>query len=159
MKRIGKSTVLRITVLVVPSNSRSGIGVILRVRSWCLETKVLSIKQCVEPESTKVTRVTEGIKSEVSYMVKEFGLERVDVLRRSSTVAPIRSTQPWSGAGAGGLLPNFLTPGQWSRTSPGWRRLCEPLRWPLCCSPWPCDRVCRRTDRGFDPCDVVSLAA
>ena len=48
------------------------------VRSWCLETKVLSIKQCMEPESTKVTMVTEGIKLEVSCMVKEFGLERVD---------------------------------------------------------------------------------
>ena len=159
MKRIGKSTVLWITVLVVPLNSRSGIGGILRVWSWCLEMKVLSIKQCVEPESTKVMRVTEGIKSEVSCMVKEFGLERVDALRRSSTVAPIRSMQPWSGAGAGGLLPNFLTPGQRSRMSPGWRRLREPLQQPLCCSPWPCDWVCCRTDRGFDPCDVVSLAA
>ena len=75
MKRIGKSTVLWIMVLVVLSNSWSGIGVILRVRSWCLETKVLSIKQCVEPESTKVTKVTEGVKLEVSCMVKEFGLE------------------------------------------------------------------------------------
>ena len=75
MKRIGKLTVLRITVLVVPLNSQSGIGVRLRARSWCLETKVLSIKQCVEPESTKVMKVTEGIKLEVSCMVKEFGLE------------------------------------------------------------------------------------
>ena len=148
MKWIGKLTVLWIVVLVVPSNSWRGIGVILRVRSWCLETKVLSIKH-VEPESTKVTRVTEGIKSKVSCMVKEFGLERVDVLRRSSTVAPIRSMQPWSGAGAGGLLPNFLTLGQRSQTSPGWQRLHELLQWPLCCSPWPCDRVYRRTDRGF----------
>ena len=40
--------------------------------------------------------VAEGIRLEVSCMVKEFGLERVDVLRCSSTVAPIRSTQPWS---------------------------------------------------------------
>ena len=94
MKQIGNSTVLRITVLVVPSKSWSGIGVILRVRSWCLETKVLSIKQYVEPESTRVTMVTEGIKSEVSCIVKEFGLERVDALRHSSTVVPIRSTQP-----------------------------------------------------------------
>ena len=159
MKQIGKSTVLQITVLVVPSKSWSGIRVILRVRSWCLETKVLSIKQCVEPESTKVMKVTEGIKSEVSCMVKEFGLERVDALRHSSTVALTTSTQPWSGAGAGGLLPNFLTPWQRSRTSPGWRRLREPLRQLLCCSPWPCDWVCCRTNRGFDPCDVVSPAA
>ena len=92
-------------------------------------------------------------------MVKEFGLERVDALRCSSTVAPIRSMQPWSGTGAGGLLPNFLTPWQWSPTSPGWQRLHEPLRQPLCCSPWPCVRVCHRIDRGFDPCDVVSPIA
>ena len=121
-------------------------------------TKVLSIKQCVETESTKVTRVTEGVKLEVSCMVKEFGLERVDALRCSSTVAPTRSTQPWSGAGTGGLLPNFLTPWQQSRINPGWQ-LHELLWRPLCCSPWPCDWVCRRTDRAFDPCDVVSPAA
>ena len=151
MKQIGNST-----VLVVPSKSRSRIGIILRVLSWCLEMKILSIKQCVELESTKVTRVTKGIK-EISGMVKEFGLERVDALRRSSTVAPIRSMQPWSGTGASGLLPNFLTPWQRSQMSPGWQRLCEPLWWPLCCSPWPCDRACCRIDRGFDPCDVVSL--
>ena len=148
-------TVLWIMVLVVLSNSWSGIGIILRVQSWCLETKVLSIKQCVEPESTKVTRVTEGIKSEVSGMITEFRLERVDALRRSSTVAPIRSTQPWYSAGAGGLLPNFLTRWQWSPMSPGWQRLHKPLQRPLCCSPWPCDQICCRTDRGFDPCDVV----
>ena len=116
------------------------------------------MKQCVEPESTRVTMVTEGIKSEVSCIVKEFGLERVDALRYSSIVAPIRSTQPWSGTRAGGLLPNFLAMGQWSWTYPGWPRLHKPLQSPLCCSPWPCDQVCHRIDRGFDPCDVVSLA-
>ena len=68
---------------------------------------MLSTKQCVEPESTRVTMVTKGIKLEVSCIVKEFGLERVDVLRRSSTVVPIRLMQPWSGTGAGGLLPIF----------------------------------------------------
>ena len=78
------------------------------------ETKEVSMKQCVEPESTRVVMVMEGIKSEVSCMVKEFGLERVDVLRHSSAVAPIRSTQPWSSAGARGLLPIFLTP--WQRS-------------------------------------------
>ena len=83
-----------------------------------LETKILSIKQCVKPESTKVSKGTEGIKLEVSCMVKEFGLERVDALSHSSTMALIRSTQPWSGIRAGGLLPDFLTPGQWSWTSP-----------------------------------------
>ena len=58
------------SVLVVLSKSQSRSGVILMVQSWCLEMKVLSIKQCVELESTKVTMVAEGIKSEVSGMVK-----------------------------------------------------------------------------------------
>ena len=114
MKRIGNLTVLQIMVLVVPSKSWSGIGVILIVWSCCLEKKVVSMKQCVEPESTRVAMVTEGIRSEVSCMVKEFGLERVDVLRHSSAVALIRSMQPWSGARARGLLPIFLAP--WQRS-------------------------------------------
>ena len=76
-------------------------------------TKVLSIKQCVEPESTKVMRVvTEGIKLEVSCMVREFGLERVDVLRRSSTMAPTRSTQPWSVTRAESTLMGSFDVGQ-----------------------------------------------
>ena len=106
-----------------------------------------------------MTMVTEGIRLEVSGTVKEFGLERVDALRRSSTVVLIRSTQPWSSTGAGKLLPNFLTPWQQSWTCPGWWRLHEPLERSLYCSPWPYDRVCHRIDRGFDPCDVVFLAA
>ena len=72
------------------------------------------MKQCVKPESTRVAMVTEGIRLEVSCMVKEFRLERVDALRCSSTVAPIRSMQPWSSARARGLLPIFLTPWQQS---------------------------------------------
>ena len=68
----------------------------LRVWSLCLETKVLSMKQCVEPESTRVTRVTEGIKLKVSYIVKEFGLERVDALRHSSIVVNTTLVQCWS---------------------------------------------------------------
>ena len=104
-----------------------------------------------------MTMVTEGIKSEVSCIVKEFGLDRVDVLRRSSIVVPMRSTQPWFGTGAIGLLPNFLTLWQWSQMCPGWRRLGEPFQQLLCSSPWPCDQVCRRINRGFDPC--VFLAA
>ena len=51
------------------------------------------MKQCVEPESTSVAMVTEGIRSEVSYRVKEFGLERVDALRCSSAIALMRSSQ------------------------------------------------------------------
>ena len=94
MKSIGNLTVLQITVSIVLSKSQSGIGVMLRVQSCCLEMKVVSMKQCVEPESTRVVMVTEGIRSEVSCKVKEFRLERVDALRPSSAVALMRSTQP-----------------------------------------------------------------
>ena len=55
MKRIGNSAVLQMTVFVVLSKRRSGIGVILWVLSSCLEANVESMKQCVEPESTSVT--------------------------------------------------------------------------------------------------------
>ena len=79
-----------------------------------METNLVSMKQCVELESTSVVMVTEGIRSEVSCKVKEFELERVDVLRHSSTKALIRSTQPWSSARARGLLPISLTP--WQRS-------------------------------------------
>src|SRR3979490_1037247 len=51
-----------------------------------------------------------GINSEVSRSVREFGLERADMLRRNSVSAPMGSTQPSVGAGVGGLLKNFLNP-------------------------------------------------
>ena len=98
----------------VPSNSRSGIGGIGIVRRLWTEVNTESRKQCVEPVSTRVGMVISGTKVEVSWSVKEFGLERADALRCSSAVAPTRSTQPWSGAGAEGLLPIFLAP--WQRS-------------------------------------------
>ena len=126
-KQIGNSTVKVITEFEVLSNSRSGIGGIGVVRSLWMEVNVESMKQCVEPESTRVVMIIFGTEVEVSWSVKEFGLERADALRRSSAIAPTRSTQPWSGAGAQGLLPIFLAP--WQRSccpefSP--RTLCEP---------------------------------
>ena len=116
-KRIGNSTVEVITEFEVPSNSRSRIGGIGNVQSLWTEVNTESRKQCVEPESTRVGMVIPGTKVEVSWSVKEFGLERADVLRRSATEAPTRSMQPWSGARAKGLLPIFLAP---------WQRSCCP---------------------------------
>ena len=116
-KQIGNSTVKVMTEFEVPSNSRSGIGGIGIVRSLWTEVNVKSMKQCVEPESTRVVMIIFGAKVEVSWSVKEFGLERADALRHSSAIAPTRSTQPWSGAGAQGLLPIFLAP---------WQRSCCP---------------------------------
>ena len=71
----------------------------LRVQSCCLETKVVSMKQCVELESTRVAMVTEGIRLEVSCMVKEFGLKRVDALRGSSAVVLSVGNQTQEGQG------------------------------------------------------------
>ena len=116
-KQIGNSTVNVITEFEVPSNSWSGIGGIGIVQSLWTEVNVESRKQCVEPESTRVGMIIFGTEVEVSWSVKEFGLERADALRRSSAVAPTRSMQPWSGAGAQGLLPIFLAP---------WQRSCCP---------------------------------
>ena len=66
----------------------------LRVQSSYLEENMESMKQCVKLESTSVAIVTEGIRSELSCNVKEFGLERADALRHCSTETPMRSTQP-----------------------------------------------------------------
>ena len=111
---IGYSTIKVMTEFEVPSNSRSIIGGIGSVQSLWTEVNTESRKQCMEPESTRVGMVIPGTQVEVSWSVKEFGLERASVLRRSSAVAPTRSTQPWSSAGAEGLLPIFLTP--WQRS-------------------------------------------
>ena len=91
-KQIGNSTVKVITEFEVSSNSWSGIGGIGIVRSLWTEVNVESRKQCVEPESTRVGMIISGTEVEVSWSVKEFGLERADALRRSSAVAPTRST-------------------------------------------------------------------
>ena len=90
---------------VVSSKSQSKIGRIIVVWSLWTEVYVVSRKQWVEPVSTRVGIGILGIRLEVSWSIKQLGLERVDALR--SVVAPIRSTQPWSSARVRGLLPNF----------------------------------------------------
>ena len=75
-KRIGNPTIKVITEFEVPSNSRSGIGGIGSVQSLWTEVNRESRKQCVEPESTRVGTVILGTKVEVSWSVKEFGLEK-----------------------------------------------------------------------------------
>ena len=87
-KQIGNSTVKVMMEFEVLSNSRSGIGGIGRVGCLWTEVNTESRKQCVEPESTRVGMVIPGTKVEVSWSVKEFGLERADVLSRSSAEAP-----------------------------------------------------------------------
>ena len=116
-KWIGNSTVKVITEFEVLSNSWSGIGGIGSVQSLWTEANMESRKQCVKPESTRVSMVISGTEVKVSWSVNEFELERVDALRRSTAVAPTRSMQPWSSAGAQGLLPIFLAP---------WQRSCCP---------------------------------
>ena len=116
-KQIDNSTVKVIMEFEVLSNSRSRIGGIGIIWSLWTEVNTESRKQCVEPESTRVSMVISRTKVEVSWSVKEFGLERADALRCSSAEAPTRSMQPWSGAGTQGLLPIFLAP---------WQRSCCP---------------------------------
>jgi len=87
--------------------------------------KFLSMKQWLEPESTRVetggimtgdVMETEGI--------REFGSERVDALRRNSVGAQSESMQFPDCAEFWELLSNFLTPQQWE--SRPWQR-----------GPWP----------------------
>ena len=88
-KWIGNSIIKVMTEFEVPLNSQSRIGGIGSVRSLWMEVNMESRKQCVELESTRVGMVIPRTKVEVSWSVKEFGLERADALRRSSAEALI----------------------------------------------------------------------
>ena len=108
-KWIKRLTDCRILELEEPSKSHNGIGPILDVRSLWSETKELSRKQWVEPELRRVWIQVFGMESDERSRVREFGEERVDVLRWRSVIAPRDTTQPSSGAGPRGLLTDFLT--------------------------------------------------
>jgi len=82
------------------------------------------MKQWLEPESTRAD--TGGVMREIMVMegMREFGSERVDVLRCNSLGAQSESTQPPECAEFWELLTNFLTPQQ--QESRPWQR-----------GPWP----------------------
>ena len=83
----GNDTTSEIILFEVPSNRRSSTGGVGVVGRECPRAKAESKKQCVDPESTSVWM---GIgwrwsgahtREEARGIQREFGLERVDVLR------------------------------------------------------------------------------
>ena len=81
-------------VFTLPSNNLSGIREICLVGILCLQTKVDSMKQCVEPEFTKAVIGTSGTESEHKLITKEDVLERVEALSLTSLLGHSESTQP-----------------------------------------------------------------
>ena len=59
----------------------------------CLRIKADSMKQCVEPESTKAVIGVSGTESERKLTIKEDVLERVEALSLTSLSARNESTQ------------------------------------------------------------------
>ena len=78
----------------LPSNNLSGIMGICLVGILCLRMKADSMKQCVEPESTKVEIGMSGMESERKLTIKEDVLERAEALSLISLSARSESTQP-----------------------------------------------------------------
>ena len=81
-------------VFTLPSNNLSGIREICLVGILCLQTKVDSMKQCVEPEFTKAVIGTSGTESEHKLIIKEDVLERAEALSLTSVSARNKSMQP-----------------------------------------------------------------
>ena len=75
-------------------NSLSGIREICLVGILCLRINTDSMKQCVEPESTKVVIGTSGTESECKLTIKEDVLERAEALSLTSLSACSESMQP-----------------------------------------------------------------
>src|ERR1700733_889579 len=78
--------------LQVPSNNRSPIGGTAMVGILWLLTKVVSMKQCEEPESIRVQIRRVGVIVKVTK--SDSGSERADVLSRTNAATRSRSTQP-----------------------------------------------------------------
>ena len=85
---------------VLPSKRQSVIGEIGCVRSEWLQMKVDSMKQCVEPESTKVRKLW-GTESEQRLTKRDVGLERAEVFSLTSIVQP-ELMRPWGAQGVEG---------------------------------------------------------
>jgi hypothetical protein len=77
---IGSSTALVITEFVLPSNSWRGIGSTGWVWILYLLTNEDSIKQWVDPESTKAFILWFGIRDDNKLTTREFGDKRAEAL-------------------------------------------------------------------------------
>ena len=98
-------------LLLEPSNNFKEMGETGSVAIPDLETKVLSIKQWVEPESTRARTSEFRISGRIKVTNNEPGLERVDALRRNEDCsAQVDSTQPSVRVESRGLLSLFSTP-------------------------------------------------
>ena len=88
------STDSEMVVFTLPSNNLSGIGETCLVGILCFQIKVDSMKQWVEPESTKAVIRISGTESECKLIIKEDVLERAEALSLTSLSARSKSTQP-----------------------------------------------------------------
>jgi hypothetical protein len=65
---------------VLPSNNRRGIVSISLVFRTCFRTKADSIKQCVEPESTKDLNIISGTDGVEKLITRDVDKERAEAL-------------------------------------------------------------------------------
>jgi hypothetical protein len=91
---------------VLPSNNRRGIGPIGLVFKTCFHTNADSIKQCVEPESTKDLNIISGTDG-VDKITRDMDKERVEALIFTSICAQPESTRPPECTEDKGLLTIF----------------------------------------------------
>ena len=88
------STNLEMVMFTLPLNNLSEIGKICLVGILCLQIKVDSMKQYVEPESTETLIGILGMESEHKLIIKEDVLERAEALSLTSLLACCKSMQP-----------------------------------------------------------------
>ena len=91
----------------LPSNNLSGIREICLVGILCLQIKAVSMKQCVELESTKALIGILGMESEHKLIIKEDVLERAEALNLTSLSAHNKSMQLSEHVEVSGLLTIF----------------------------------------------------
>ena len=115
---MGKLQFWVMTVLLESSNNCRGIV----ETEWSLrlsfDAKVVSTKQCVEPESISAPKTKFSRKLEVSFTIKELGSEKTELLRRKNflllgagkEVARREISQPSVRTEPRELLTLFLTP-------------------------------------------------
>ena len=112
---IGSSTASVITEFVLPSNSLRGIGSTERVQILYLHTNFVSIKQWVDPESTKAFILWFGIRDDNKLTTREFGDKRAEALSLTSPIAQTESARPSVCAEARRPLTIFSRPRPMSR--------------------------------------------
>src|ERR1700734_37206 len=87
------------------------MSLLVGVINLCLDINRGSIKQCVEPESTRALKITKSDRREViTERNKASGLKGAEALRRTSLIARSGSTQPSVRAESKRLLSIFLSP-------------------------------------------------